>query len=130
MANNFKSKLKREEAEALTRLIEYITVNVEDPSLSDLMLLALLNEIAAILKRKQLEYKPLYKMELSPAQAIALRLMCSEFITIDAGNITQLEAKLLLTCNEIEKQYKIYDKRKPLQALSIGNTAQYTELHG
>lgn len=107
MTNAFKTKLKNNDCKALHSVIDYLITNIKEPSIDEKLMIAVLNEVGTSLKRKMIEYKKEYKLTLTAAQALAIRSMAIQYFQNNTQNISALEARMLLICNQIDKQFQL-----------------------
>jgi len=109
MASNFKTTFGKDDFSALNQVIKYVFENIPEPQIEEQLMLACLAEISLQIEKKMLEFKTEYKLNLSAAQAIALRMLYHEYILIGftKGNlVSSLDVKLLTVCNQIHKLYQ------------------------
>lgn len=99
----FKVQLKHEIAEGIVALIESLnSIRFED--FDDKLVMAGLIELKIRLQKRIINYQQQYKLTLTPVQAIALRIMCNEYVT---GVNSYLGNKLRQLADEIHKQYTV-----------------------
>ena len=100
--NKYKTKLKKEMAEALLqvicRVLEY-NIPADD---DDKLLFATLDEIRRKLDVKLLDYNQSYNLTFSPAQAFALRILSTSYVL---DYTSYLGNKLLKISNEVHQQF-------------------------
>lgn len=110
MAFNFKTKFSNADLSALNQVIKYLFVEITEPETDEQLMLACLAEISLQIETKMLEYKIEYKLNLSAAQAIALRMLYYEYMKLGLNNgqlVSSLDAKMMLVCNNIHQQYQL-----------------------
>lgn len=110
MAFNFKTKFISADISALNLVIKYVFKHITEPALEEQLMLACLAEISLQIERKMLEPKTEYKLNLSPAQAIALKMLYQEYMQLGFTNgqlVNSLDAKMLMVCNNIHQQYQL-----------------------
>lgn len=102
--NKFKTELGRPVAEGLKEIIEKLMQS--NPTVDDdKLLIACLAEIAALLDVKLSPYKAKkskYAVTFSPAQALALRILSTDYQT---DKTTYMGNKLHMLANKIHQQY-------------------------
>lgn len=100
----FKFKLKREAAEGLKEIIEKLLPKKHESD-DDKLVMATLAEIASSLTDKLQPYKsfkPEFTIKISPAQAIALRILSVDYV---AETTTYMGNQLHRLSNEIHQHY-------------------------
>ncbi len=109
MASNFKTRFNGADLSALNQVIKYVFEHITEPAIDEKLMLACLAEISLLIERKMLEYKTEYKINLSPAQAIALKMLHNDYMLIGFTKgqlVSSLDAKMLMVCNNIDQQYQ------------------------
>lgn len=99
---NYKTIMKRAAIDGLAAFIETLITNFPAEDDADKMLYANLFEVMMKAKKKLLVYKTEYGFSLSPAQAMALRIMTNEY---HFQPISYLGNKLHLMSHQIHQQY-------------------------
>lgn len=103
LSSKYKCTMKREFVESLKVCIEQILTHPSGFQTDDDKIWAsLLAEIKDRLYDKLGKWQPDYKVSFSPAQAIALRILYTDYIN---EPVTYLGNKLFLLSNEVAKQY-------------------------
>ena len=100
----FKASIKRAVAEGLKEIIDNL-IKSKPATDDDRLLIACLAEIAAMLEGKLGGYKPVkefYPLTLTPAQALALRILSTDYQT---DKTTYLGNHLHIIANQIHQQY-------------------------
>lgn len=103
----YKLTLSETDISALQRLIEHIISIEPMPPLEDQLLFCGLQEVLAVLKRKQLEWRKQYKITLSPMQAISLRVMFNDYIAPNRDYTNAAYVALLKINNDIHQKYYV-----------------------
>lgn len=99
----YKLTLKHDMAEAIVQIIEsFLMLNYADEN--DKLVMASLYEVYIRLKKKMINYQLQYTFKLTPVQAIAMRILYTDFIT---GVHTHLGNRLRQIADEVHKQYFI-----------------------
>lgn len=107
MAKKYKTRLNAQHCEALVRVIGHLAEAVTDATPEEALHLAVLWETADLLRRKMLDYAPAYKVTLTAAQALALRLLYVLYIEPGADVCNDLHNRLMLLSNDIHKTYQL-----------------------
>ena len=100
--NKYKTKLKKEMAEALLQVLVTILTNEFPNDDGEGMFYSLLEEIRVKIETKLIEYKPVYNFSFSPAQGFALGELQTYYVP---DFKTYLGNQLLKISNEVTQQF-------------------------
>lgn len=99
----YKTSFKHDMSEAIVQTIDsFLQLNYVDEN--DKLVMANLFELQIRLKKKMINYQHEYTITFTPAQAIAMRILYTDFIT---GVHTHLGNRLRQIADEVHKQYFI-----------------------
>jgi hypothetical protein len=105
MLVKFKTRISNHHCAALVKVIEYLIEHVKDAESDQQLHMAVLAEVAKSLKLKMIDYRKDYKCSFSPAQAIALRILFTDYVAQDAGVNSDFTVALLTMSNKIHQLY-------------------------
>lgn len=99
----YKTVLKFDMCEAIITLINsFLELNYEDDA--DKIVVAALDEVRIKLSKRIITYQTKYTVSFTPAQALAMRILYTDFLT---GTHTQLGNRLRMIADEVHKQYTV-----------------------
>jgi len=105
----YRVKLKHDLAQAMVGVIDQVIthtfVGLDDTELK--MYLAALEEVKIRLMKKLVVFRPAYLTTFSPVQALALRLLYSDWSAITPNPNPYTQNKLRIIADEVHKHYSL-----------------------
>ena len=103
--DKFKTKLSYELTTGLMRLLQHVLTESHPDNTDEMLHMAALAEVLAVLNKKLLEYKKKYSLSLTPVQALAMRKLYTDYMS-DVEPTNYLANSLLKLSNQIHQQYQ------------------------
>lgn len=101
----YKTKLSDHNAKEVVLWIEHVLVMAPILSISQAVSFAVLEEVRIAISKKTVEYKKEYSFSFTPAQALSISYMYTEFI--NGNNHDQAVNRIMQMSNEIIQLYSL-----------------------
>lgn len=102
----FKTKLSYDLTTGLMRLLQHVITESQPADTDDMLHIAALAEVLAVINKKLLEYKNKYSLSLTRVQALAMRKLYTDYIMNEVDATNYLANYLLKLSNHIHQQYQ------------------------